>query len=976
MPERTNVEELRRALAFISPDVERDVWVKVAGGLKHELGGEGLGIFLQWSAQGESFNEKDARSVWRSIKRASGAGRSATAGTIFYLAKQSGYERVGGIVDGKIANEERARIAAERDREIEAERARKAAAAQAARADALRRWEAASEVGTSSYLSRKGVGAHGCRFERDGTLLVPVRDAEGVLQSLQTILPEPRGDGAEKPFIKGGRVIGNMHTIGALVDAGWILLAEGYATAATVHEATGLPVAVAFHAGNLKPVAQGLRKRYPRARLLVCADDDRGTHARTGKNPGVDAARSVVDKVQRAHWVKPVGLIDDETDFNDLAARVGLDGVARQLMAVVEAGGGKAVSLEGADAQPLEAAAVDDASGVPSSRVLDSDGVAIVTAGPFTLDRTGVWYDSGKKDNSGKPLGAARMCGPLDVLALCRSRDGRGWSFLLKIVDLDGEAHEWLCPAPLLAGDGAELRRELADRGLWISPQRYLRDRLIEYLVERSGDVSARVRTTTSIGWFDGQFVLPDRTIARSDVQERAIYSLIGEATSPFRQSGTVAQWIEAIGSKCPGNSRLLLMVALGFAGPLARVADVPSGFIHLGGTSSAGKSSATDTGATVWGHPLEFRKTWRTTSNASEADAAALNDTVMFFDELGQVDAKDLGDAIYLLASGTGKGRMQRTGAARERLRWNVLMGSNGEIGLAQKLESIGQRRQAGQEVRFVEISADAGKGMGAFEELHGFDTPKDLAEHLAAAGKRYYGAVGLEWLRLLVTNREQVELVAMDKVRAVTERLVPAGSSGQVWRVARRFGCIGWAGELATHFGLTGWERGDAMRAVESLFNEWLETRGGTGLSEERDMLRAVRAFLEQHGESRFKWWHRADDDRAANTPYRCGFRRVVHQGRPVKSDADFGQEYGGDRMTEEQRLDSAIEYFVFTEAFRNEVCKGFDHQAVSELLLRNGFLDADPGRRQKKVRLPSYSGGPTWCYVIKPAIFTAEV
>src|SRR5690606_19898560 len=66
---------------------------------------------------------------------------------------------------------------------------------------------------------------------------------------------------------------GHFHLLGHAPQ--WVvLLAEGYATAATLFEATGLPVVCAFDASNLMPVAEALRKRYKRARILVCADDD------------------------------------------------------------------------------------------------------------------------------------------------------------------------------------------------------------------------------------------------------------------------------------------------------------------------------------------------------------------------------------------------------------------------------------------------------------------------------------------------------------------------------------------------------------------------------------------------------------------------------------------------------------------------------------------------------------------------------
>lgn len=119
------------------------------------------------------------------------------------------------------------------------------------------RWAAATPAREHPYLNAKGVRAHGVRIEANHTLLIPMRDSEGRLHSLQAISP----DGAKR-FMPGGRVKGCYHAIGR--PSGKLAICEGYATGATLHEDTGHAVAVAFNAGNLLPVAQALRAKYPR----------------------------------------------------------------------------------------------------------------------------------------------------------------------------------------------------------------------------------------------------------------------------------------------------------------------------------------------------------------------------------------------------------------------------------------------------------------------------------------------------------------------------------------------------------------------------------------------------------------------------------------------------------------------------------------------------------------------------------------
>lgn len=118
------------------------------------------------------------------------------------------------------------------------------------------------------------------------SLVIPLRDVVGELHSLQFIGPDGR-----KTFLTGGRKRGCYFAIGRPVDA--LCIAEGYATAASVHEATGQATACAFDAGNLEAVARALRGKFPRSRITVCADNDTGTPGNPGVRYAEAAARAV-----------------------------------------------------------------------------------------------------------------------------------------------------------------------------------------------------------------------------------------------------------------------------------------------------------------------------------------------------------------------------------------------------------------------------------------------------------------------------------------------------------------------------------------------------------------------------------------------------------------------------------------------------------------------------------------------------------
>jgi len=166
------------------------------------------------------------------------------------------------------------------------------------------------------YIINKRIKVHGLRISGD-LLLIPLR-IDNTIHSLQYIYPN-----GEKRFLPGGRKNGCYFSIGKLQDV--ICISEGMATAASIFEATGHPVAVAFDAGNLGPVAEHLRSKFPNAKLIICADDD----VWTAGNPGISKARQAALRI--GGWLaipkfKPDQL-SGSTDFNDLAQEQGLDAV-------------------------------------------------------------------------------------------------------------------------------------------------------------------------------------------------------------------------------------------------------------------------------------------------------------------------------------------------------------------------------------------------------------------------------------------------------------------------------------------------------------------------------------------------------------------------------------------------------------------------------------------------------------------------
>ena len=219
----------------------------------------------------------------------------------------------------------KARIAAD----MKAADARRRAESAKAALKAQAVWERCAREGDAAYLHKKGVLGHGVRYSPRGAVVIPMLDTSSRIHGLQIIHAEKR-HGRDKDFWPAGLAKqGHFFHIGPQ-PTNIMLVGEGYATCASAYEASGWPVAVAFDAGNLLPVATALAKRYKGVKILVLADDDYLTDG----NPGITKAQAAALAVGGA-WVAPTFAKDREgqkiTDFNDLHAIEGMHAVRAQI---------------------------------------------------------------------------------------------------------------------------------------------------------------------------------------------------------------------------------------------------------------------------------------------------------------------------------------------------------------------------------------------------------------------------------------------------------------------------------------------------------------------------------------------------------------------------------------------------------------------------------------------------------------------
>jgi putative DNA primase/helicase len=197
--------------------------------------------------------------------------------------------------------------------------------------EATQRWQDAIACTEHPYLSRKGVKSYGLKVEADGVLIVPMRDAAGTLWNVERI---QGADFKDKKGLSGGRRTGLYHSIGK--PDGVLIVCEGYATGASIHEATAHAVAVAFNAGNLEAVATELHSKYPTLKIILASDDDHQTAGNPGTTKATAAAQAVGGLL--AVPVFPAERPVKATDFNDLHQMAGLDAVKRCIDAAKQCG--------------------------------------------------------------------------------------------------------------------------------------------------------------------------------------------------------------------------------------------------------------------------------------------------------------------------------------------------------------------------------------------------------------------------------------------------------------------------------------------------------------------------------------------------------------------------------------------------------------------------------------------------------------
>lgn len=572
-----------------------------------------------------------------------------------------------------------------------------------------------------------------------------------------------------------------------------LVIGEGVATVLSAQEATGYPAVASLYSDNLPAVARDMRKRFPKARLVILADLIRDTglpdpHA-------AEAARAVGGQVavpdfgpDRPEWAK---------DFNDLVALRGLEAagecIRRQTSSkngVTGVTGVQAKRNAGSDCYTTETPGVTGVTEPPEDQGSEDQGSEaeddsippppdkrpcfrvsdewIERKGDTKL-RPGVYFfevKHGRKPGDPATLTEQWICTPLHIEAVTFDGQSNNFGRLLRFKNTIGAWREWSMPMDLLRGVGDELRGELLNMGVEINPQS--KALLGQYLQSRHP--KRWMHCAVQVGWCGDSFVLPDAVIG--PVGSDVVFQTGERQHDEYTRAGTLTGWQSEVAARAVGNSLLVQALSAAFAGPLLKRCNAEGGGLHFTGDSSIGKTAAIVAACSPWGG-ANYLRSWRATANGMEGAASLFNDGLLALDEISECDPREVGAIVYALANGYGKQRANRSGGARHVTRWSCFVLSSGERSVGTHMAEGGRRTKAGQSVRLLDVPVSG--QFGAWNDLHGFQTGAAFSEALKQAAATHYGHAGRAFLERLTRDTRDF-FVPQERIKALPESLLKA--------------------------------------------------------------------------------------------------------------------------------------------------------------------------------------------------------
>lgn len=674
-------------------------------------------------------------------------------------------------------------------------------------ADRYRKLGQKVTFGESPYLQGKGLEGFTFSILPDGGLLLPLRDESGEVVAAQTISPS-----GEKRLIAGSAKKGSFYTINAVETPPCILIAEGLATALSVHLMRPDALAVAaIDAGNLLSVAQVLRVSHPDAQIIIAADNDLAEGA---KNVGIEHAEKAALAV--AGWVSAPPT-DQKADWDDYRQQYGLEAAAKAFAS--------ALYQPQADIQfePTKGQKENDLKPYVDKR------------------REGLYWIEPKMDSSTKEIleKESWLSTLVNVVGVGEDDAER---YLILAWTPEGTDKERIEAIPLRDIGEKEGWARMKSGGMLITAKSGLRSLLADHL-QRSGNRELW-SIANATGWQYGAYIMPDASIIGRP-ERPVLFNGRSAAAKGYCVKGTVESWKGTVAKLAYRNPSMMLGIACALSAPLIGLAGADGFGVHLFGGSSAGKTTTANAASSVYGEPDALKLTWYSTALGLVNEAAAHNDGFMPLDEIGQGgNRRAVAESAYALFNGVGKIQGAKEGGNRDLKRWRAMAFSTGEIDLESYIRADGGKINAGQLVRLLNVP------ISKATEFHGYADGKAHADAMKDGYQNNFGAIGRKWIAYLAEHRDQAVKVVRDSERRWLS-LLPPEASEQVRRVASRFAILDAALRLSSD--LTGWDESVSHDALLHSFNAWV-SEFGMGNREAKAWVEQATAFLQQFGLSRY--------------------------------------------------------------------------------------------------------------------------
>ncbi|CAM7664426.1 DNA primase [Klebsiella quasipneumoniae] len=757
--------------------------------------------------------------------------------------------------------------------------------------------------GQSAYLTSKGLQ---CPFPLmpDGSLLMVLKNGAGAVTGAQGIKPD-----GNKRLVAGTVKKGSFCVVNSVESPETVVIAEGLATTLSVNLMRPDALAVvAVDAGNLLPVAEVMRRRYPEARIIIAADNDiKPGEPNTGKEAADKAAKAVSGWVALPPTVK-------KADWNDYHQQHGLEAAT--------------TAFKNSMYQPQEPEV--------SARLQVINGGKKGASKPESLRphvesrADGIFWVEPKSDKDTGEITTREswLCSALEVIGT--GIDDSKTRYLILRWRPFGSKGDTVQAIPFADIGEREGWRTLKAGGLNVTTKSGLRATLADWLQSCANGEVWRIAHAT--GWQCGAYIMPDGEIIGTPDQP-VLFSGRSSAASGYTTSGTVESWRENVGRLAFGNYSMMTGVAAALAAPLIGLAGADGFGIHLYEQSSAGKTTTANVASSLYGNPDVLRLTWYGTALGLANEAAAHNDALMPLDEIGQgADPVEVYKSAYALFNGTGKLQGAKEGGNRDLKRWRTVAISTGEMDLETFIASAGRKAKAGQLVRLLNIP------MRRAVRFHEHANGKHHADALKDAYQHHHGVAGREWVKWLADHQQE----AVNAVRAAEERwrsLIPSDYGEQVHRVGARFAIL----EAALLLGnvITGWDEQTCRDAIQYSYNAWLR-EFGTGNKEHQQIIEQTEAFLNAYGMSRF-----------APFPY-------DPTSLPISNMAGYRQKGG-------HETDPMV-FYTFPAAFEGEIARGFNTRQFAEVLKKAGMLTPPTSGRGFQRKSPRIDGRQIRVYVLQ--------